>query len=70
MNPPFHDGGAEDRTLGQAFVGAAAASLKPGGVCWMVANRHLPYEAALQGRFARVRLHHEDRAFKVYEAIR
>jgi 16S rRNA (guanine1207-N2)-methyltransferase len=70
MNPPFHDGGAEDRLLGQAFVGAAAASLKAGGVCRMVANRHLPYEEALSGRFAKVRLRHEDRAFKVYEAVR
>lgn len=69
MNPPFHDGGSEDRTLGQAFIAAASQALRKGGVCWLVANRHLPYEAALAERFAHVRLRHEGRAFKVYEAV-
>ncbi|MGO4574404.1 class I SAM-dependent methyltransferase, partial [Microvirga sp. 2TAF3] len=44
-NPPFHDGGTEDRRLGQNFIRQAAALLKTGGVLWLVANRHLPYEA-------------------------
>ena len=47
MNPPFHDGGSEDRKLGQGFIRAAHAALSKGGVCWLVANRHLPYEAVL-----------------------
>ncbi|MFN3523316.1 MAG: class I SAM-dependent methyltransferase [Phenylobacterium sp.] len=70
MNPPFHDGGREDRALGQAFIAAAAAALRKGGVCWLVANRHLPYEAALAEAFAAVRLVAETGGFKVYEARR
>ncbi|MDB5451987.1 MAG: methyltransferase [Caulobacteraceae bacterium] len=70
MNPPFHEGGAEERALGQGFIAAAAQALRAGGVCWLVANRHLPYEAALAESFKRVRLVHEGRAFKVCEAVR
>ncbi|CAN5175908.1 class I SAM-dependent methyltransferase [soil metagenome] len=70
MNPPFHDGGAEDRALGQAFVRRAAASLRKGGVCWMVANRHLPYEAALNEAFTRYALRAESGGYKVFEAVR
>lgn len=69
-NPPFHDGGAEDRALGQAFIRRAAEMLARGGVLWLVANRHLPYEAELKGAFARVRLAVEAGGFKVYEARR
>lgn len=68
MNPPFHDGGAEDRALGQAFVATAAAMLRKGGVCWLVANRHLPYEAGLKAAFATVTLRAEGGGYKVYEA--
>jgi 16S rRNA (guanine1207-N2)-methyltransferase len=70
MNPPFHDGGAEDRALGQTFIRRAAAALKPGGVCWLVANRHLPYEAALKLNFSRVRQIVQDDGYKIYEARR
>jgi 16S rRNA (guanine1207-N2)-methyltransferase len=70
MNPPFHDGGAEDRTLGEAFIRRAAALLKPGGVCWLVANRHLPYEAHLKALFAKVRQVEQGDGFKIYEARR
>ena len=68
MNPPFHDGGAEDRDLGVAFVRTAARLLKKGGVCWLVANRHLPYEAALKEAFARVDVKSETGGYKVVEA--
>jgi 16S rRNA (guanine1207-N2)-methyltransferase len=70
MNPPFHDGGAEDRTLGQAFIRVAAAVLKPGGVCWLVANRHLPYEPHLKTSFPKVRQVEQGDGFKIYEARR
>lgn len=68
MNPPFHDGGAEDRALGQAFVRRAAASLRKGGVLWLTANRHLPYEEVLREAFARAELKVEGGGYKVYEA--
>ncbi len=70
MNPPFHDGGTEDRALGQVFIAAAAAMLRPGGVCWLVANRHLPYEAPLGTAFSAVTLRGDGGGYKVYEARR
>lgn len=68
MNPPFHDGGAEDKALGQAFIRRAHAILRPGGALWLVANRHLPYEGVLGELFARTALAAEGAGFKVYEA--
>lgn len=47
MNPPFHTGQATDVNLGRAFLHIAAKSLNPGGRLFLVANRQLPYEAAL-----------------------
>jgi 16S rRNA (guanine1207-N2)-methyltransferase len=70
MNPPFHDGGIEDRALGEAFIVRAAACLKAGGVCWLVANRHLPYEAALRSQFTRVRQVEQSGSYKIYEVWR
>jgi len=67
-NPPFHEGGGEDKTLGQAFIASAAGVLRKGGVLWMVANRHLPYEAILGESFAKVRLVAEGGGYKVFEA--
>ena len=69
-NPPFHDGGAEDRRLGQGFIRQAAALLKRGGVAWIVANRHLPYESELKTAFARVRPVVEGGGYKVFEAVK
>ena len=69
-NPPFHHGGAEDRDLGAAFIAAAAKALKRGGRLWLVANRHLPYEAPLAEAFAAVKLLGEGGGFKVHEARR
>lgn len=70
MNPPFHDGGAEDRSLGEAFIRHASEALGPGGVCWLVANRHLPYEAHLKALFSSARLAEQGDGFKIYEAHR
>ena len=68
MNPPFHDAGTEDRTLGQAFITRAAAMLKTGGALWCVANRHLPYEALLEKSFSRATLVIEADGFKIFYA--
>ncbi len=70
MNPPFHDGGAEDRALGQAFIRRAAQMLRKGGRCWLVANRHLPYEAVLAEAFAAVTPRADAGGYKVLEAER
>ena len=68
MNPPFHLGGVEDQTLGQGFLQRAAAVLRRGGVLWLTANRHLPYETVLKPLFSRVETRAEARGFKVIEA--
>jgi 16S rRNA (guanine1207-N2)-methyltransferase len=70
MNPPFHDGGVEDRSLGEAFIRRAAAVLKPGAACWLVANRHLAYEAQLKASFHAVRQIEQGDSYKIYEARR
>ncbi len=70
MNPPFHDGGAEDRALGQSFIARAAASLRAGGALWLTANAHLPYERVLGEAFAEVTLRASANGYKVYEARR
>lgn len=70
MNPPFHDGGTEDRRLGQAFVRKAAGLLKKGGTLWLVANRHLPYEAELNAAFKRVRPVTDGGGYKLFEATK
>ncbi|WP_294534618.1 class I SAM-dependent methyltransferase [uncultured Rhodoblastus sp.] len=68
MNPPFHEGGAESRSLGLAFIDKAATVLRKGGQCWLVANRHLPYEAALARSFREVRAVAEEGGYKIVEA--
>jgi 16S rRNA (guanine1207-N2)-methyltransferase len=69
-NPPFHEGRADRPELGRAFIAAAAAALRAGGRFYMVANRHLPYEAALAQAFAQVRTLADEGGFKVIEAVR
>jgi len=67
-NPPFHDAGDEDKTLGQAFITQAATMLKPGGTLWLTANRHLPYEATLKPLFAAVDQVAQAHGYKIYAA--
>lgn len=70
-NPPFHATGAASRPdIGRAFIATAAQALRPGGVAWFVANRHLAYEQALADAFARVTTHLQRDGFKVIEAVR
>lgn len=70
MNPPFHDGGREDKALGQAFIRQSHRALRAGGKAWLVANRHLPYESVLGSAFSDVALRAERDGFKVYEATK
>jgi 16S rRNA (guanine1207-N2)-methyltransferase len=70
-NPPFHAQGRADRPdIGQRFIAAAAAALNPGGQLWLVANRHLPYEAVLDSSFGSVRTVAQRDGFKVIAATR
>lgn len=68
-NPPFHQGRADFPELGKAFIISAAEALQPQGRLLLVANRHLPYEAVLAGRFHEVRTLVVRDGFKVIEAV-
>lgn len=70
MNPPFHKGRKGDPDLGVQFIRTAAKVLAPSGQLWMVANRHLPYEAALRESFVMVEEVAGDRSFKILHAQR
>lgn len=67
-NPPFHTDRRADPSLGLAFITAAARLLAPSGSLWLVANRHLPYEAALKDAFAEVTELPGPSAFKLIRA--
>ncbi len=70
MNPPFHDAGEEDRSLGQTFIRRAAAMMRRGGVLRLVANIGLPYEATLAEAFDQARRLEQSGGYKVLEGRR
>jgi len=70
MNPPFHVGHEARPELGQQLIERAAASLKPRGRLFMVANRRLPYERTLSARFASAQTLLEDNEYKLFGAYR
>jgi 16S rRNA (guanine1207-N2)-methyltransferase len=70
-NPPFHAQRAIDRPdIGKRFIAVAADSLRPGGSLWLVANRHLPYEAVLSENFDSVRTVVQQHGYKIIAAVR
>lgn len=69
-NPPFHLDRGDRPDLGLAFIRAAADALRPDGRLWLVANRHLPYEAMLDTRFGEWQVRAEGQGYKIIEARR
>jgi len=69
-NPPFHIDRYDQPGLGRAFIAVAGQALRPGGRLFLVANRHLPYEAALGEGFGEVRTLVQSGGFKVIEAVK
>jgi len=67
-NPPFHQSRAADPSLGIAFISKAADILSPKGQLWLVANRHLPYEATLDLCFGHVKPLEQTPHFKLFLA--
>jgi 16S rRNA (guanine1207-N2)-methyltransferase len=70
MNPPFHRGRIQDRSLAERFITEAGAALRPGGSIFVVCNRFLAYEPTLERAIGRVREIAGDRQFKVLTATR
>jgi 16S rRNA (guanine1207-N2)-methyltransferase len=68
MNPPFHNFGKADPGIAIDFIKTAVRSLKPKGDCYIVANRHLPYEQTLTELFQNVSEVTKDNRFKVLYA--
>lgn len=70
-NPPFHQTGKADRAdVGQGFIRAAAAGLRPGGELYVVANRHLPYERTVSEVFAELVQLADEGGYKVIRAVK
>ena len=70
MNPPFHSERGSLPLLGQRFIAEAMKALRPGGRLFMVANRHLPYEAALGSAGGSLVRREEASGFKVLEVLK
>ena len=68
MNPPFHHLGRAMPSLGVDFIKVASRNLKKSGTLWMVANRHLPYEDAIQRHFSSFSELSGSKKFKVIQA--
>ncbi|MEQ9260375.1 MAG: methyltransferase [Roseovarius sp.] len=70
MNPPFHAGRSPDPGLGRAFIESAKSMLAPRGQVFLVANRHLPYEAEMARHFGEVSEVAGDARFKLLQGAR
>lgn len=70
MNPPFHEDSRADAAIGKGFILSAAKILKRGGVLWMVANRHMPYETDLRAQFKEVKKVIEANGYKIFRCVR
>lgn len=70
MNPPFHTSREADPGLGAGFIRAARRMLAPDGSLWLVANRHLPYDAVLAECFLEVKVVATTGGFRVIHALK
>lgn len=64
-NPPFHTGKATDLDVPLQFIADAFTVLRPGGSLYLVANRTLPYERALQATFGGFEVIRDTPRFKI-----
>ena len=68
LNPPFHQGQAQNENLGKRLIVEAKRALKPGGYLWLVGNRHLQYHIELKKRFGKCTHHAKHSKFVVLSA--
>lgn len=69
-NPPFHQQHSLNDTIAVSMFSGARRVLRPGGVLWVVGNRHLGYHKTLKRWFKRVELVASNRKFVVLRAAR
>lgn len=69
VNPPFHRGIATTIAPTLRMIQEAPAHLNKGGVMYMVANGHLPYEKYLKDSFNNVSIVKENPRYKVYKCM-
>lgn len=69
MNPPFHEGKVESKSLGIKLIEQSYEALKENGTLYLVANKHLPYEKILSA-FSNVKKLQEEGGFKVFRAVK
>ena len=69
-NPPFHQGVDTTTGITARFVREAYDVLRPGGRLRMVANRFLPYDAAMRAVFGNVYTITDTGRFVVLESVR
>jgi 16S rRNA (guanine1207-N2)-methyltransferase len=67
-NPPFHHGGIQTTEIAEHFIKEAAQVLQPTGRFYLVANRFLKYEPALQASFQEVKEVGGNTKYKVIRA--
>ena len=60
--------GDEDRDLGKQFCISALKMLRSGGNLYLVANRHMPYEAVLKDLARNVDVLADENGFKILHA--
>lgn len=69
-NPPFHRGVATEYSVADRLIRGASDHLRRGGELWLVANRFLAYQDALNEAFAVVEERLDDGRFRVWRAVR
>jgi 23S rRNA (guanine1835-N2)-methyltransferase len=69
-NPPFHTNHAVDEYAGKRLIQQCADYLKHGSTLCLVANRHLPYAAALGRGFSRVDKLAQNHKFTIWLAVK
>jgi 16S rRNA (guanine1207-N2)-methyltransferase len=70
MNPPFHTERGSLPVLGQRFIAEAMKTLRSGGRLFLVANRHLPYEAEISSTGGTLVRREEASGYKVLEIVK
>jgi len=65
-NPPFHDGHLQLTNTAQRMFEDSRDHLLPGGRLYVIANRHLPYQALLKKSFRNIQVKLAGAKFVVY----